>query len=75
MSDQPYEISRDMGDDVQESSIAMYLDRLPERHHIDEIDDHVERGISHWVREEDPRESDTHADPLEEPTSFNDEQA
>ncbi|WP_162794974.1 hypothetical protein [Nonomuraea lactucae] len=70
MSDQIYEISHDMGDDVQASWVAMYRDRFPQRHRIDEIDDEVTRGISRWVREEDGRESDTHVDLLEEPKSY-----
>jgi hypothetical protein len=67
MSDSIYEISRDMGDDVQASWVAMYRDTFPQRHRIDEIDDEVTRGISRWVREEDPRETDAHVDLLEEP--------
>ncbi|WP_336208187.1 hypothetical protein [Nonomuraea sp. LPB2021202275-12-8] len=70
MSEQPYEISQDLGDDMQASSAAMYLDRLPQRHRIDEIDDEAARGISSWVREEDARESDTFVDPLYEPRSY-----
>ncbi|GAA2804307.1 MULTISPECIES: hypothetical protein [Nonomuraea] len=73
MSDQPYEVSLDMGDDVQESWIAMYRDRYPERHHIDEIDDEATRGIFHWMNEEDKRETDAHPDPLAEPTSCTEE--
>ncbi|MFD1940338.1 MULTISPECIES: hypothetical protein [Nonomuraea] len=73
MSDQPYEISQDMGDDVQESSIAMYKDSYPERHHINEIDDECTRGIFHWMNEEDRRVTDAHPDPLEEPRSFNED--
>ncbi|MER6949832.1 hypothetical protein ABT294_38040 [Nonomuraea sp. NPDC000554] len=69
MSEQPYDIGHDMGDDVQLSSCAMYRDRFPRGHRIDEIDDEAGRGISQWVREEDERESDAVADPLEEPTS------
>ncbi|MEV0151160.1 MULTISPECIES: hypothetical protein [unclassified Nonomuraea] len=70
MSEQLYEISHDMGDDVQESHVAMYRDSFPQRHRIDEIDDEVARGISRWVHEEDPRESDTYVDPLEESRSY-----
>ncbi|WP_344578563.1 hypothetical protein [Nonomuraea roseoviolacea] len=70
MSEQLYEISYDMGDDVQESWVALYRDRFPERHRIAEIDDEAARGISRWVHEEDPRESDTHEDLLEEPRSY-----
>lgn len=74
MTDQPYEIGHDLGDDVQESIIAMYQDRLPERHRIDEIDDHAARGISRWMNEEDKRETDTYVDPLEEPKSYFEEE-
>ncbi|MEU8245487.1 hypothetical protein [Nonomuraea sp. NPDC048916] len=74
MSEELYEISHDMGDDPQESWIAMYLDRLPQLHRIDEIDDEVARNISRWVREEDGRESDTHLDLLEEPRSYFEEE-
>ncbi|WP_327089626.1 hypothetical protein OIE66_03105 [Nonomuraea sp. NBC_01738] len=70
MSDQPYEIGHDLGDDVQESLVAMYSDKLPERHRIDEIDDEADRGITHWMQEEDGRESDSFKDPLEEPKSY-----
>ncbi|WP_049570442.1 hypothetical protein [Nonomuraea sp. SBT364] len=70
MSEQPYEVSLDLGDDPQASFAAMYLDRLPQRHRIDEIDDEAARGISRWTREEDVRESDTHVDPLAEPECY-----
>jgi hypothetical protein len=70
MSEQPYEISRDLGDDVQESTIAMYQDKLPIRHRIDEIDDEADRSIVTWMREEDHRETDAHADLLAEPRSY-----
>jgi hypothetical protein len=70
MSEQPYEISKDLGDDPQQSWAAMYEDRFPQRHRIAEIDDHVARGINRWVHEEDLRESDTYVDPLEEPQPF-----
>ncbi|MEU0572042.1 hypothetical protein ABZ297_42500 [Nonomuraea sp. NPDC005983] len=70
MSEQPYDIGHDLGDDVQLSSCAMYQDRFPQRHRIDEIDDEAGRSISQWVREEDGRESDAVADPLEESTSY-----
>lgn len=70
MTDQPYEVSSDLGEDVQESTIAMYQDKLPERHKIDEIDDEADRGITAWVREEDERETDTYVDPLVETSYF-----
>lgn len=70
MTDQPYEVSRDLGEDVQESTIAMYNDKLPERHKIDEIDDEADRSSVAWVREEDQRETDTYVDPLEESSSY-----
>ncbi|MFI6296393.1 hypothetical protein ACIBEJ_32695 [Nonomuraea sp. NPDC050790] len=74
MTDQPYEISQDMGDDPQESVIAMYNDKLPERHRIDEIDDEADRSIVTWMREEDTRQTDAHVDLLQEPrTYFQDE--
>jgi hypothetical protein len=59
-----------MGDDVQVSWVAMYRDKLPQRHRIDEIDDEAARGISRWVHEEDLRETDTYVDVLEEPKSY-----
>lgn len=67
MSEQPYEISKDLGNDPQMSFTAMYQDVFPQRHRIAEIDDGVARGISRWLREEDPRESDTFVNPLDEP--------
>ncbi|MGW0483629.1 hypothetical protein [Nonomuraea sp. NPDC003214] len=67
MSEQPYEVSQDLGDDPQASFAAMYLDRLPQRHRID---DAAARGISRWTREEDVRESDAHVDPLAEPECY-----
>ncbi|MEU7749022.1 hypothetical protein [Nonomuraea sp. NPDC049158] len=70
MSDQLYDISHDMGDDVQLSATAMYLDRLPQRHRILEIDDEAARSISRWVNEEDGRVSDAFADPLEDSFFF-----
>jgi predicted methyltransferase len=66
MSEQLYEISRDLGDDAQVSIAAMYLDRLPQRHRIAEIDDEAARSISRWVHEEDCRDCDTFLDPLVE---------
>ncbi|MFB4279502.1 MULTISPECIES: hypothetical protein [unclassified Nonomuraea] len=71
--DNIYRISRDMGDDPQTSLVDMYQDRLPYRHRIAEIDDEVSRGISRWVREEDPRESDTYVNPFEDPGPYVDE--
>lgn len=73
MTDQPYEVSRDLGEDVQESTIAMYSDKFPERHRIDEIDDEADRSVKAWVREEDPRETDAHRDLLDESSYFPDE--
>ncbi|MFI6325076.1 hypothetical protein ACIBG8_46700 [Nonomuraea sp. NPDC050556] len=73
MTDQPYEVSSDLGEDVQESTIAMYQDKFPERHRIDEIDDEADRSVKAWVREEDPRETDAHPDILDESTYFPDD--
>ncbi|MFD9940687.1 hypothetical protein ACFWYW_35425 [Nonomuraea sp. NPDC059023] len=70
MTEQPYEISQDMGDDPQESVIAMYKDKLPERHKIDEIDDEADRSIVTWMREEDHRQTDAHVDLLQEPRTY-----
>ncbi|MEO3888240.1 hypothetical protein [Nonomuraea sp. B5E05] len=70
MDDNLYEISRDMGDDLQLSIIDMYRDRLPYLHRIAEIDDEVSRGISRWVREEDFRDSDTYVNPLDDPDAY-----
>ncbi|MGI5273703.1 hypothetical protein ACQEUU_31490 [Nonomuraea sp. CA-218870] len=67
MSEQPYEIGKDLGDDPQLSWAAMYEDVFPQRHLIAEIDDEIPRGISRWVREEDSRESDTFIDPMDDP--------
>ncbi|WP_219462029.1 hypothetical protein [Nonomuraea rhizosphaerae] len=67
---QLYEISHDMGDDVQLSAAAMYLDKLPQRHRIAEIDDESSRSISRWMHEEDCRECDTFPDPLEETVTY-----
>ncbi|WP_157249615.1 hypothetical protein [Nonomuraea typhae] len=74
MTDVPYEISQDLGDDPQESLIAMYQDKLPERHKIAEIDDEADRSIVTWMREEDKRDTDAHPDLLEEPRSYFQEQ-
>jgi hypothetical protein len=70
MSEQPYEISQDLGNDPQASFAAMYLDQFPQRHRIVEIDDEAERGISRWVREEDGRVEDTYADQFGEPDDY-----
>ncbi|MFI6482548.1 hypothetical protein ACIBH1_31760 [Nonomuraea sp. NPDC050663] len=70
MTDQPYNVNQDLGDDEQISEEALYLDRLPQRHKIEEIDDEASRGIFHWVNEEDKRDSDTYNDPLEEPETL-----
>ncbi|MFG1948100.1 hypothetical protein [Nonomuraea sp. NPDC048826] len=70
MSEQRYEIGKDLGDDPQLSWASMYEDVFPQRHRIVEIDDEIPRGITRWVREEDPRESDTFVDPLEEPPNI-----
>ncbi|MFD2349043.1 hypothetical protein ACFSTC_06040 [Nonomuraea ferruginea] len=57
--------ARIWGDDPQQSWAAMYEDVFPQQHQIVEIDDEIPRGISRWVDEEDPRESDTFIDPME----------
>ncbi|MEV0587320.1 hypothetical protein [Nonomuraea sp. NPDC050310] len=70
MTDQPYNVNSDLGDDEQVSEAALYRDTYPERHRIQEIDDEASRGIFHWVNEEDPRENDTRPDPLKEPETL-----